>query len=86
MGLEIVEMFINFEEEFDISIPDEIASTLVTPRHVIDFLMNTEDAEEQAWSREDVAKRVWLRIRNGPGVKTEQFNEDSYFVEDMGLD
>ena len=38
MGLDIVEMVIRFEEEFEVEIPNKVAETLETPKAVIDYL------------------------------------------------
>lgn len=39
MGLEIVQVVMGFEEEFEVEIPDEAAEKMETPRHVLDYLM-----------------------------------------------
>jgi hypothetical protein len=39
MGLDAVELVIRFEEAFGISIPDEVASDLTTPREVTDYII-----------------------------------------------
>lgn len=39
MGTEAVELVMAFEEEFGISIPDSAAEKMVTPRHVVDFVV-----------------------------------------------
>jgi hypothetical protein len=38
MGLDIVEFVIAVEESFEVAIPDHIAQTMTTPRHVIDYI------------------------------------------------
>ncbi len=38
MGLDSVELVMAFEEAFELAIPDEVVASLVTPRHVIDYL------------------------------------------------
>lgn len=85
MGLDIVELFIGFEDEFELKIPDEIAATLETPRMVIDYLMTTPEVKNKNWSRDFVAGKVWLLIEDNRG-SISGYNEDSYFVNDMGMD
>jgi len=85
MGLDLLEMVYRLEEEFEITIPDEAAEKMIAPRNVIDHLMNQRLVSEK-WSREKVANLVWEIIEDGTRIKREEFNEDSRFIEDMGLD
>lgn len=85
MGLDIVELFIRFEEEFELKIPDEIASTLETPGMVIDYLITTPEIRNKGWSRDMVAGKIWILIEDSRG-DISKYNEDSYFVMDMGMD
>ena len=82
MGLELEEMVICAEEEFDISIPDDDAVTLTTPRQFIDYLMSR--VELSARSRDAVAESVWQIVESGIGIKRKDFTEDSRFIQDMG--
>jgi hypothetical protein len=85
MGLDIVELFIRFEDEFELKIPDEVAATLETPRMVIDYLMTTPEIRNKGWSREIVAEKIWFLIEDEQGINPAEYNEDSYFVMDMGM-
>ena len=85
MGLDAVETVMRIEEEFEITIPDEIAATLTTPREVIDYLMTRSEVSEK-WSRDNAAMSVWLILEDELGIKREDYNEDSRFIEDMGMD
>ena len=40
MGLDLVELVMRFEEEFETEIPDQIAARLFTPKDVINYLMS----------------------------------------------
>lgn len=40
MGLDIVELIMTFEDEFDLAIPDNVAAELRTPGQVTDFLVS----------------------------------------------
>lgn len=75
-----------FEEEFEIEIPDEATSTLITPRNVIDYLISKLEIRNKGWSRDFVAQKVWLIIEDECGVNIKKYNEDSRFVDEMGLD
>lgn len=85
MGLDLVEMVYRIEEEFEILIPDEVATTLTTPRMVIDYLMSLPKINEK-WSRSYVEISVWQIIEDEGGINRKDYNEDSRFIEDMGMD
>ena len=85
MGLDLVEMVYRIEEEFEITIPDEIAPTLTTPRMVIDFLMSLPKVSEK-WSRSYVEISVWQIVEDEGGIERKDFDDDSRFIEDMGMD
>ncbi len=85
MGLDLVEMVMRIEEEFEIIIPDEVSVTLVTPKTVIDYLMSRPEVSEK-WSRDYVTISVWLIIEDEAGIDRNDYNENSRFIEDMGMD
>ena len=82
MGLDTVELIIAFEEKFGISIPNEDAPKLYTPRLVIDYVMNGPVGA--VTTRDRVAAIVREVIEEETGVTN--FHEDSHFVDDMNLD
>jgi acyl carrier protein len=84
MGLNLVEMVYRLEEEFEITIPDEAAEKMTTPRIVIDYLMSRPEVSEK-WSRDYVVISVWQIIEDQGGISREDFNDDSRFIEDMNL-
>ncbi len=83
MGLEVEELVINLEEEFEMAIPDEVASVLTTPRKLIDRIAAHPDVANKR-SRGYVEVTVWLAIENILGVRRQDFSDDSRFVQDMG--
>ena len=85
MGLDLVEMVYRIEEEFEITIPDEVAETLITPRSVIDYLMSQPQINGKL-SRDYVALSLWLIIEDELGIERAYYTEDSRFIEDMGTD
>ncbi len=46
MGLDTVELVLNFESTFQIFIPDSEAEKMMTPRHVIDFILSQLEVAE----------------------------------------
>jgi acyl carrier protein len=83
MGLDLVEAFMSVEEEFDISIPDEDAMVITTPRQLIEYLMARPELAGRR-SRDAVAESVWQIVENEFGVERKNFTEDSRFIQDMG--
>ena len=83
MGLELEEVVIRIEEEFDISIPDEDAMVITTPRQYIEYLMARSELVGRR-SRDAVAESVWQTLESVIGIKRTDFTEDSRFIEDMG--
>ena len=82
MGMELVELVYRIEKEFEIYIPDEIATELATPRKVIEYIMLKTKGK---YSREEIVSRFWLFLEEESGRDVSKFNEDSRFVDDMYL-
>lgn len=82
MGLDTVELLMAFEEKFGISIPDEAATRLTTPRKVTDYI--TSKVGDRGMTREQVAAIVRQVIENQ--TATSNFSDDDHFVNDMNLD
>lgn len=83
MGMDIVEFVMAIEEEFDLNIPNDIAETFVNPKMIIDFVTLQTNGK---YSRNEVAEKTWTILVYLTEIKRESFNENSRFVEDMGLD
>ncbi|HEV7698888.1 MAG TPA: hypothetical protein VGO43_01530 [Pyrinomonadaceae bacterium] len=83
MGLDLVELVMRLEEEFEIVIPDEVAGVLTTPREVIDWIA-AHPKVSQEWSRGYVEVTVWLCIEDELGVRRDDYTDDSRFIHDMG--
>lgn len=86
MGLDLVEMVMRIEEEFETEIPDEVAVTFTTPRKVIDYLVNLPNIKEKRHPREYISDKVWRIIEDEAGVDRTDYYENSRFIEDMGMD
>lgn len=85
MGMGLLEMVCRIEEEFEIILPDEECEKMTTPRHVIDYLMSRREVSEK-WSRDYVSLTIWQIIEDEGGFEVKDFNENSRFIEDMGMD
>ena len=86
MGLDIVELIMSIEEEFEIEIPNEFAETFTTPKNVIDYLATLPKFSEPNRPREYIADKVWLIIEDVVGIDRRDYSEDSRFIEDMAMD
>lgn len=82
MGLDTVALIVAFEDEFGLSIPNEEAERLTTPRKVTEYVWGR--ITHGRVTKEQVAERVRAVIREETGIK--DFSDDARFVEDMGLD
>jgi len=83
MGLDTVELAMAFEEEFEVDIPDAEAAHMVTPRIVIDYMLQHSP---QALSRDEIAARVREIILHQLGLAALSYDEDKRFIEDFGAD
>jgi len=81
MGLDTVELVLEFEEKFGVEIPNAIAETMVTPRVVRDFIV----PEYQRLGRPADPEDIFERIRDIT-VHVSGITLDTAFVEDLGLD
>jgi len=86
MGLDLVELIMRFEEEFETEIPDQIASILFTPKDVVDYLITKPEIRNKEMTRESVTQKVWLIIEEEIGIDISKYDENSRFVDDMHID
>jgi hypothetical protein len=82
MGLDTVELLMAFEEKFGVSITDEDATRLTTPRKVTDYIVSK--VEGRGISREQVAAIVRQVVEKQTAIH--DFSDDDHFVNDMNLD
>lgn len=62
MGLDSVEIVLQTEEAFGISIPDEAAERMLTPAHLISYLL---DHVPTSPSADCLSQRLFYRLRRG---------------------
>lgn len=86
MGLDLVEMVMRVEEEFEIEIPDEVAETMITPKNIIEYVIEQPNVKLKMRPRESIANQIWTIIEDEGGVLRDDYDEDSRFIEDMGMD
>ena len=80
MGLDSVELIIAWEEAFGITITDEEAARILTPRDVIELIA----ARRADLARDEIAARV--REITLEQIGNVDYGEDKRFADDMGID
>ena len=80
MGLDSVELIIAWEEAFGITITDEEAARMLTPRDVIELIA----ARRADLVRDEIAARV--REITLEQIGNVDYGEDKRFIDDMGID
>lgn len=58
MGLDTVELVMDFEKAFSIEIPNEIAEKMVTPRDVLDFVVKEHERLGRPVDRDAIFARI----------------------------
>lgn len=86
MGLETVELVIAWEKKFSISIPNELAATLITPRIAADAIEEILFNQGRAWDRESIEGIIKTTTLEVSGLDPADYHPCSEFVRDMGLD
>jgi len=92
MGLETVELVMDVEDAFDISIPNEMAQRIQTVGQLHDAVVTLLRANDNRdWlSRTDFENQVWhqlceLTAQVATDVKTSQITRDTRFIQDLGF-
>lgn len=86
MGLDSVELVMEFEDAFEITIPDEDAEQMRTIRDVTDYVTARLAAAGRSRDRESVFAMVCTLTCEQLGTRLDQLTEDTDFVRDLGLD
>jgi acyl carrier protein len=86
VGLEIVELIMAVETEFDIEIPNDIASGLVSVGKLYDCVLQTLQARGEIVDNEAIWSRLRDVIVHELGVRPEKIVPDAEFVRDLNAD
>lgn len=84
MGIDIVELVMEAEEEFEIQIPDQIAAGVATAGELSDLIR--QRLAERGLPDLDPWPRVQSLLSEQLGVPIENITPDSHFVRDLGCD
>jgi acyl carrier protein len=90
MGLDIVELFIEVERVFEVSIPDADASELETVGSLYDYLCIHSPLVGARRAPGDYSGPLWNRfvqiVASATGVEVSQLRPEARFVQDLGMD
>ena len=82
MGLDIVELFAEVEDEFGVEIPDAVAATMTTVGQLFDYIEEHSPAgrDAGAWDR------FIAVVSRETGIEPSDIYRDSRFVQDLRMD
>ena len=87
MGLDSVELVMEFEDVFELEIPNEDAEQLQTVGDVTDWVFRYLEQDQRPQSRDAVFATVCEITREQCGVPADQaLTEDTAFLNDLGID
>ena len=84
MGLDIVELVMALEEEFEVQISDRDAEKLVLVGQVSDYIAQKPREPGESHGEDEIWNRVKRVVIEQLGVKPEQVTRQTNFVYDLG--
>ena len=93
MGLDTVELVMEVEDAFSVSIADDVAERILTVGDLYQFLLREKDrpiSEGEQRPSIGTPDEVWLKLReiivNVLGVPPEDVRPEARWIEDLGAD
>ena len=86
MGLDTIELVMTLEEEFQIAIPNEVASRIVTLGDLRDCVVQILEARNEAVDSDKVWDRIKIIMRRDFGIAQKHLVPGAAIVADLGLD
>jgi len=86
MGLDTVEIVMDFEKEFEIEISDDAAGKMMTLRDVRDFVLMEYQRLGRPANPDEIFHRIRTVTANFTTIKPEKIGLDARFIDDLGLD
>jgi acyl carrier protein len=86
MGLDTVELVMAIEEEFGISIPDDVAPNLVRLGDLQAFAVRALRARGESVDPSVAWERVKAVVRSDFGIREKYLVPEAHIVHDLGLD
>ena len=91
MGLEDVELAMDAEDEFGISLPDKVLQSVVTAGDFYDVVLPLvrQTGKSELRDRDDLEEYLWSRVQalaaeKAYDVRPEEITRTTRFVEDLG--
>ena len=86
MGLESVELVLAIEGEFEVSISDEEAENLLTPRDMGNLIEMKLRSLGRAMPRDRLDEKLKVITIREIGIKDDQYDLDAEYVRDFQMD
>lgn len=87
MGLNMLEIAMEVEQEFDIEIPDDAAAEIRTVGDLTDWVYIAMDPKNPSgWTQPRIEQTVHEIVAKQLGVKVADLRPTTRFVEDLGAD
>lgn len=86
MGLDSVELVMEFEDEFELQIPDEVAERMRTIGDVVSYIGMRSSCLDDDARMTDIRSRVCWIVAEQMGVPIEGLFDKTRFVEDLHVD
>lgn len=86
MGLDCVELVVLWEKAFSISIPNELAAMLTTPRLAADAIEEILVRQGRAMDRKTIEETIKTCTLEVSGLDSSSYDPSLEFVRDMGMD
>ena len=85
MGMDTVELVMAVEEEFLMTIPNDVAATLDTAGKLYEFILLNHGLDGD-FNRDQIWNKLVDVIIHQLGVRREEVKKESNFVYDLGAD
>ena len=86
MGLDTVELVMAVESEFNLTIPDPVAKTLLSLGSIQQFVVKTIEDRGEPVDEADVWERIKAIMRRDFGIPDKDLKPEAEIVADLGLD
>ena len=86
MGLDTVELVMAVESEFDLTIADPIAETMLSLGDLQRFVIKTFEHRGEPVDEADVWERIKAIMKRDFGIREKDLRPEAEIVADLGLD